>query len=80
MERIELLDVVELIKPLSVKHWETGERLNLHRGETGTVMEVLTPDTFLVDFSDDDGVTYAMPVLHSDQLQSLRKPNLVGAA
>ena len=57
---IKLLDVVALSENLS----ERG----LSRGQVGTVVEKLDEDTFLVDFSDDDGRTYAMLPLLAAQL------------
>ena len=40
----------------------------LKRGEVGTVVEILAPDVYEVEFSDDDGQTYAELALRSDQL------------
>ena len=57
---IKLLDVVALSENLS----ERG----LSRGQVGTVVEKLDKDTFLVEFSDDDGRTYAMLPLLTAQL------------
>lgn len=59
-DRIKLLDTVTLVA-------DVPER-NLKRGEVGTVVEVLAPDVFEVEFSDNDGRTYAELALHSDQL------------
>jgi hypothetical protein len=80
MERIELLDVVKLRITLPAQDWQTGEDFTLQIGETGTVVEMLAPDTFLVEFADDDGVPYAIPVLHSYQVQLVCSPNLAGVA
>lgn len=49
---IKLLDVVALSENLP----ERG----LSRGQVGTIVEKLDEDTFLVEFSNDDGRTYAM--------------------
>jgi hypothetical protein len=59
-KEIHLLDVVELT--------ENDERHHLRRGDVGTVVEVLAPDVFEVEFSDDDGRTYALVPLHRKQL------------
>lgn len=59
-EPIELLDVVALAQELP----EEG----LARGQVGTVVELLAPGVFEVEFSDDQGKTYAMLPLASDQL------------
>ena len=61
---IELLDVVALTKDLP-QH-------KLSRGQVGTVVEILAPNVFEVEFSDDEGQTYAMLALRADQLMILR--------
>ena len=60
---IKLLDVVALTENLPDK--------NLFRGQVGTVVEVYSPDAFEVEFSDDDGRTYALLPLTADQLMLL---------
>ena len=60
---IELLDVVALT--------EDSPHHQLTRGQVGTVVEVLEPALFEVEFSDDQGRTYAIASLHSDQLMLL---------
>jgi len=60
---IDVLDVVALTEDLP----ERG----LRRGQVGTVVELLSPDVFEVEFSDNDGRTYATLALRSDQLMVL---------
>ncbi len=60
---IRLLDVVALTQDLP----ERG----LRRGQVGTVVERLAPDVFEVEFSDNEGRTYATLALHADQLIAL---------
>jgi hypothetical protein len=43
----------------------------LVRGQVGTIVEDLAPNTYLVDFSDDEGRTYALATLTSDELMAL---------
>ena len=57
---IELLDVVALF------HDRPGD--GLVRGQVGTVVEVLSADVFEVEFSDDQGKTYAMLPLAASEL------------
>lgn len=59
-QKIELLDTVALARDLPER--------NLVQGEVGTVVELLAPDVFEVEFSDDDGQTYAELALRNDQL------------
>ncbi len=60
---IQLLDVVTLTEYLPER--------NLYRGQVGTVVEILAPDVFEVEFSDDKGQTYAILALRVDQLMVL---------
>jgi hypothetical protein len=57
---IGLLDTVALIEDVPDRR--------LARGEVGTVVEVLEPDVYEVEFSDDRGETYAELALRRDQL------------
>jgi hypothetical protein len=61
---VRVLDVVALTDDLP------GEGLG--RGQVGTVVEVLSPDVFEVEFSDDQGRTYAQLPLARGQLMVLR--------
>jgi hypothetical protein len=57
---IQLLDVVALTADLPDK--------SLLRGQVGTVVETLAPGVFEVEFSDDQGRTYAQLALKDSQL------------
>jgi hypothetical protein len=57
---IQLLDVVALTADLPDK--------GLLRGQVGTVVETLSPSVFEVEFSDDQGRTYAQLALRDSQL------------
>ena len=60
MTTINLLDVVALTEDLPAR--------GLCRGQVGTVVEILGSDAFEVEFSDDEGHTYASLSLPSAQL------------
>ncbi|NJM47227.1 MAG: DUF4926 domain-containing protein [Alkalinema sp. RU_4_3] len=62
--QLNLLDVVALKEDLP-QH-------NLLAGQVGTIVETLAPEVYEVEFSDDDGQTYAMLPLHSQQLLQLK--------
>ena len=62
-KRIKLLDVVALTVNLP----ERG----LVRGQVGTVVEELAQEVFEVEFSDNDGRTYASLPLKAGQLMVL---------
>ena len=57
---IQLLDVVALTEDVPDR--------GLSRGQVGTVVETLAPDVYEVEFSDDDGRTYASLALPADHL------------
>ena len=63
MRELELLSVVALL--------EDAPDHGLLRGQVGTVAERLAPGVYEVEFSDDDGRTYATLSLRTDQLLQL---------
>ncbi|MBI5764374.1 MAG: DUF4926 domain-containing protein [Planctomycetes bacterium] len=69
---INLLDVVAL----TVDRPEHS----LNRGQVGTVVELLAPEVYEVEFSDNDGRTYAMASLPASQLLVLHHQPLSKAS
>jgi hypothetical protein len=63
MAGIEVHSVVALIEDLPQE--------GLVRGQVGTVVETWAPDVYEVEFSDDNGRTYALVALKGDQLMRL---------
>jgi hypothetical protein len=63
MSKMEQFTVVALLQDKP----EDG----LVRGQVGTIVEELAPDAYLVDFSDDEGRTYALATLYSEDLMPL---------
>jgi len=57
---MHLLDVVALTKDIP----DHG----LRRGQVGTIVEILEPDVFEVEFADNEGRTYATLSLNAKQL------------
>lgn len=60
---IKLLDTVALLADLPER--------KLKRGEVGTVVELLAPHVYEVEFCDEHGQTYAELALRGDQLVPL---------
>jgi len=58
--KVKLLDVVALTEDLPER--------KLERGQVGTVVEVLAPDVYEVEFTDNDGRTYAELAVKEEQL------------
>ena len=65
MADIELLSVVALLEDALLEDFPAR---NLKRGQVGTVVEILAPGVFEVEFSGDSGQTYASIALRPDQL------------
>ena len=59
----QLLEVVALTEDVPQR--------GLVRGQVGTIVELLAPDAFEVEFCDDDGRTYASLALKESQLMVL---------
>ena len=59
-KEINLLNTVALLEDLPQR--------NVQRGEVGTVVEMLAPDVYEVEFCDDEGQTYAEFALRGEQL------------
>ena len=57
---VNLFDVVALTQSLP--------KLGLYRGQVGTIVEELAADTFEVEFSDNNGTTYATAPVGSKDL------------
>jgi hypothetical protein len=64
---ISLLDVVALTEPLPQN--------DLDAGQVGTVVELLGRDIYEVEFSDDNGKTYAQLALKRTQILPLHFSN-----
>jgi uncharacterized protein DUF4926 len=63
MSGIEMLSVVALVEDLPKE--------GLVRGQVGTVVESWAPGIYEVEFSDDNGRTYAMVAVRAEQLMRL---------
>jgi hypothetical protein len=63
MRELDLLSVVALLK-------DTADQ-SVRRGHVGTIVERLEPGVYEVEFSDDQGRTYASLPLRADQLLQL---------
>ena len=63
LTKLNLFDIVALKNDLP--------KNRLLAGQVGTIVEILAPEVYEVEFSDDDGQTYAMQALQTDQLLKL---------
>jgi len=68
MRELEVLSTVALLEDVATPP--------LRRGQVGTIVENLAPGVYEVEFSDDEGRTYASLALRADQLLQLHhQPN-----
>jgi hypothetical protein len=72
MSNLELLSEVAVLQDLP----EHG----LMRGQVGTIVELLSPSVAEVEFCDDQGRTYAMAALRSEELIRLHHSPLAHVA
>ncbi|WP_223805673.1 DUF4926 domain-containing protein [Pseudanabaena sp. UWO310] len=63
LTKLNLFDIVALKNDLP-QH-------RLQSGQVGTIVEILAPEVYEIEFSDDDGQTYAIQALHAHQLLKL---------
>ena len=70
-QSIKLLDVVALTEEIP--------DYKLHRGQVGTVVEHLDADVFEIEFSDNEGHTFASLAVKSSQLMVLHYQPLEAA-
>lgn len=64
MQKFELFAVIALLDDIP--------GANLRRGQVGTIVEHLGPDVYEVEFSDEEGRTYATAAVEASRLLLLR--------
>lgn len=73
-------DIVALTEDFPAAHPETKAPILLRRGQVGTVLMEFDGVAYLIDFSDNEGQTYAMETVPIDKLMALfHEPVLVAA-
>jgi hypothetical protein len=71
-------DLVALTEDMMATHKSNHNPLCLRRGQMGTILMALDKQVFLVDFTDQNGQTFAMePVESSKLLKLISEPELV---
>ena len=71
MNKFKDLDIVALTEDRQTTHFETGELIILSKGQVGTIVMEYDGEVFEVEFSNNDGTTYAMETIPADQLMLL---------
>jgi len=73
-------DVVAIKSDIQAVHKENQQPILLQAGQVGTVMMNFNNEAYLIDFSDAQGMTYAMETVLQDQLMLLHYEPIVIAA
>ena len=68
MSQIKEYDLVVIDRDLSATHTETKQPILLRKGQVGTVLMDFDGEAFLIDFADEQGITYAMETVPAEQL------------
>lgn len=71
MNTFKELDIVALTEDRQTTHFETGEAITLYKGQVGTIVMEYDDEVFEVEFSNNDGTTYAMETIPANQLMLL---------
>jgi len=71
MKTIKDLDIVALTEDIEATHFETKEMIKLSKGQVGTVVMEFDGSAFEVEFSHQDGTTYAMETIPATMLMLL---------
>ncbi len=71
MNKFKDLDIVALTEDRQTTHFETGEPITLYKGQVGTIVMEYDGEVFEVEFSNNDGTTYAMETISANQLMLL---------
>lgn len=80
MNTIEEYDLVALTEDVMAIHKATHQPILLRRGQMGTVVMSFDHQAFLIDFTDQQGNTFAMETIESVKLLRLiTEPELVCA-
>lgn len=68
MNQIKEYDLVAIDRDICATHKETNETILLRKGQVGTVIMEFDGEAFLIDFADEQGITYAMETVPAEQL------------
>ena len=78
MNTIQEYDLVALTENVTATHKVTHQPILLRRGQMGTVLMSFDKQAFLIDFTDQQGNTFAMETVDcSKLLQLIYEPELV---
>ena len=68
MAQLKEYDLVAIGQDISATHKETKQPILLRKGQVGTVVMDFEGQAFLVDFANEQGITYAMETVSREDL------------
>ena len=68
MSQIKEYDLVAIARDIPATHKETKQPILLRKGQVGTVLMNFNGEAYLIDFADQEGITYAMETVPAEQL------------
>ena len=68
MSKIQEYDLVVIDRDIPATHKETNQSILLRKGQVGTVLMDFDGEAYLIDFADQEGITYAMETVPAEQL------------
>lgn len=71
MNKLQDLDIVALTEDRQTTHFETEKQITLYKGQVGTIVMEYDGKVFEVEFSNNDGTTYAMETIPANKLMLL---------
>mgnify|MGYP001794513597 CR=1 FL=1 len=73
-------DVVAITEDILTSHEQTCAPILLKKGQVGTVLMIFDDEACLIDFSDEEGQTYAMETVSLAKLMPLFHSPVLAAA
>jgi hypothetical protein len=81
MSQIQEYDLVAIDRDIPTTHKDTKQPILLRKGQVGTVVMDFDGKAFLIDFANEQGITYAMETVPAEQLiPLLYKPVVLQAS
>ncbi|MEM9276742.1 MAG: DUF4926 domain-containing protein [Cyanobacteria bacterium P01_F01_bin.143] len=68
MSKIPEYDLVVIDRDILASDKETNQPILLRKGQVGTVLMDFDGEAYLIDFADQEGVTYAMETIAKEKL------------
>ena len=68
MSKIQEYDLIVIDRDIPATHKGTNQPILLKKGQVGTVLMDFDGEAYLIDFADQEGITYAMETVPAEKL------------